>query len=189
MGGRGRGGSKALSFSVESLGIMPGEALPGPCLQPPPAYPLLEQQPAPLSFNSSTLVQLGFKLNLLNHLSREVKNLNYAWEYFPYELRPGMKKRSAGESSEKSQAPVKASKPAASITNIDQLLAQLEKTETAQVKVEVDENEEKEQEEGPEEFDDTDEEMDDGTDYNQNYFDNGESYLDEDDDIDDGPIY
>lgn len=32
--------------------------------------------------------------------------------------------------------------------------------------------------------------MDDGTDYNQNYFDNGEGYLDdEDDNLDDGPIY
>ena len=31
--------------------------------------------------------------------------------------------------------------------------------------------------------------MDDGTDYNQNYFDNGEGYLDEDEDMDDGPIY
>lgn len=34
-----------------------------------------------------------------------------------------------------------------------------------------------------------DEEMDDGTDYANNYFDNGEDYEDEDDNLDDGPIY
>ena len=39
---------------------------------------------------------------------------------------------------------------------------------------------------GPEE----DEEMDDGTDYANNFFDNGEGYLDEDDDnLDEGGIY
>ena len=35
-----------------------------------------------------------------------------------------------------------------------------------------------------------DEELDDGTDYANNYFDNGENYLDDDDDnIDEGGIY
>ena len=35
-----------------------------------------------------------------------------------------------------------------------------------------------------------DEEMDDGTDYANNYFDNGEGYLDEDDDnLDEGGIF
>lgn len=54
----------------------------------------------------------------------------------------------------------------------------------------------KEDEDGEEEGDkedyedeDLDEEMDDGTDYNLNYFDNGESYEDEDDNLDDGPTY
>lgn len=36
---------------------------------------------------------------------------------------------------------------------------------------------------------DEDEEMDDGTDYANNYFDNGEDYEDEDDNLEDGPIY
>lgn len=36
---------------------------------------------------------------------------------------------------------------------------------------------------------DEDEEMDDGTDYANNYFDNGEGYEDEDDNLEDGPIY
>lgn len=36
---------------------------------------------------------------------------------------------------------------------------------------------------------DEDEEMDDGTDYANNYFDNGEGYEDDDDNLEDGPIY
>lgn len=39
------------------------------------------------------------------------------------------------------------------------------------------------------EIQEEDEEMDDGTDYANNYFDNGEAYDDEDDNLDDGPIY
>lgn len=48
------------------------------------------------------------------------------------------------------------------------------------------ETEETHDDEEEEEFDD--EELDDG-DYNTNYFDNGEGYLDEDDDLDEGPCY
>lgn len=38
----------------------------------------------------------------------------------------------------------------------------------------------------PEEMDD---EMDEDNDYDHNYFDNGESYNEEDDNLDDGPVY
>jgi len=34
-----------------------------------------------------------------------------------------------------------------------------------------------------------DEEMDEGTDYANNYFDNGENYEDDEDNMDEGPIY
>ena len=92
MGGRGRG-RNALSFNVESLGFVHGEALPGPCLQPPPAYPILEHHPAPLVLTPSSVIQLSYKVDLLNRLSKEVKSVNYSWDYFPYELRLGIKKR------------------------------------------------------------------------------------------------
>ncbi|KAG8238227.1 hypothetical protein J437_LFUL017256 [Ladona fulva] len=52
---------------------------------------------------------------------------------------------------------------------------------------EEEEGEEKEEED--EEEEDEDEEMDAGTDYISSYFDNGEGYLDDDDDADDGPTY
>lgn len=60
-----------------------------------------------------------------------------------------------------------------------------------QIKQEVEEDEEKDSDE---EMDDDyeevmDEEMDDGTDYVNNYFDNGEAFDDEDDNLDDGPVY
>lgn len=82
-------------------------------------------------------------------------------------------------------------------------LEELEKKEEQQSDAEgggdeVEGKEEEEEKEGEEEDgvmdeyedDDPDEEMDEGTDYINSYFDNGESYLDEEDDnLDDGPIY
>ncbi|XP_014279113.1 DNA-directed RNA polymerase III subunit RPC7-like [Halyomorpha halys] len=189
MAGRGRGrGRQALSFNVEALGIMHGEALPGPCLQPPPAYPLLEHHPAPLVLTPASVIQVAYKVDLLNYFSKEAKVVNYPWDYFPSELKPGVKKRKANPDE---AVPSTSKKSALKATNIDQLLANLEKNETTQVKVEVDENEEEKEkaDDEEEELIDTDEEMDDGTDYNQNYFDNGEGYIDDDDDMDDGPIY
>lgn len=60
------------------------------------------------------------------------------------------------------------------------------------VPVKEEEGVKKEAEEVPEdeendEFDD--DELDDGNDYNVNYFDDGGGYLDEDDDMDEGPCY
>lgn len=49
------------------------------------------------------------------------------------------------------------------------------------------ETEENQDEDEVEEFDD--EELDLDTDYNTNYFDDGEGYLDEDNDLDEGPCF
>ncbi len=49
--------------------------------------------------------------------------------------------------------------------------------------------EEAPKEDGEEDFEEVDEELDEGTDYANAYFDNGENYLDEDDNIDDEPVY
>lgn len=68
-GGRGRGRA-SLSFSVEQLGLAPGEMLPGPVLQPPPLYPPLEYKPAPLLHDPSFDSQLELKTTLLDYLSR-----------------------------------------------------------------------------------------------------------------------
>jgi len=53
-------------------------------------------------------------------------------------------------------------------------------------------NDEDNNEENKEEVEDEeveDEELDEGTDYANQYFDNGESYLDEDDNLDDEAVY
>lgn len=55
---------------------------------------------------------------------------------------------------------------------------------TVKVKEEVVEDEEAVEIIEPE-----DEEMDEGTDYANNYFDNGEGYEDDEDNMDEGPIY
>ncbi|XP_014252206.2 DNA-directed RNA polymerase III subunit RPC7-like [Cimex lectularius] len=203
MAGRGRGRA-ALSFNVESLGISPGEQLPGPVLQPPPTYPPLEFHPTPLLPSLAHMQRLKYKNDYLSFYSRlkvecgekevgaaskrkytgvSAKNqksiqLDYQWERFPMELRPAQYKKRMIQAA-----------TSAKQTNIEEILAQLEKAEGV-VKIEKPEQEENEENlQEDEELEDSDNEMDGGTDYNQNYFDNGEGYLDEDDDVDDGPVY
>lgn len=55
--------------------------------------------------------------------------------------------------------------------------------------VTIKEEAEQEEDEEQTEVNYEDEDIDDGTDYANNYFDNGEAYEDEDDNLDDGPIY
>lgn len=210
-----------MSFSVDQLGLMPGEMLPGPVLQPPPLFPPLENAPAQASARPA---HMAFRTALINHLratgvfvaldSRpqglaitvattpadgpSEAPLSVDWALFPSELSP------LTRSNLKRPAPSSVKRPAKHVTL---LLDELEKKE---VKEEADDEgkggaepsakrkegegeegggNEGEEEEGGE-WEDADEEMDDGTDYNQNYFDNGEGYLDDsDDNIDDGPIY
>lgn len=57
-----------------------------------------------------------------------------------------------------------------------------------EIKEEQEEDEENSEEE-MKEYEEVDEEMDDGTDYVNNYFDNGEGFDDEDDNLDDGATY
>uniref|UniRef100_A0A1B6LSS1 Uncharacterized protein n=1 Tax=Graphocephala atropunctata TaxID=36148 RepID=A0A1B6LSS1_9HEMI len=119
------------------------------------------------------------------------------WSCVPPELKPNLNKRKRKSGTQNAGLPKKIEKK--NIANLTSWLEELEKKETVEEGKEKDtddtekKKEEDEQEVGEgEEFeeDDLDEEMDDGTDYNQNYFDNGEGYLDEEDDnLDDGPIY
>lgn len=100
----------------------------------------------------------------------------YDWRLFPAELRPKVLAKRLKSKSDKN-------------VDVQQRLNQLEQMEENDEDkvVKDDEEEVKEDEEIVEE--EQDEEMDDGTDYANNYFDNGEDYEDEDDNLDDGPIY
>ncbi|XP_018897779.1 uncharacterized protein Polr3G [Bemisia tabaci] len=189
MAGRGRGRA-ALSFAAEQIGIAPGEALPGPVLQPPPLFPGLEFHPAELDLKPEYSKRLRYKKDILKYFSRseegkerEPRLLN--WDVYPSELKPHFKKPAVKKPVLKRKA------------NLEWLDA-LEKSEESgkEEKAEEVTPEEGAKEEGGEEEgelgdeEEADEEMDDGTDYNENYFDNGEGYLDdEDDNLDDGPIY
>ncbi len=126
------------------------------------------------------------------------------WSRFPKELAPSTarspKKRSRASAS-------KSVKPKLVKRNPDELLDKLEKKESAKGGANDDEeeggdNENKEnsdvedeeevRKEGDEieDADEMDEELDEGTDYANNYFDNGENYIDdEDDNLDEGGIF
>lgn len=211
--GRGRGGRGAnKSFSREqltSLGITGNELVPGPVTQPPPLFPMLIRRPIALQSSVDTDYLLLLKQDLIDHMNLSVAYLKmpdaqentaesgiesliaqlprvtkekFDWSLFPTELRPKM----AAKRANKKKVVVKTE------IDIENRLAKLEQMESKTKDKETTIKTEVEDEELPEEDyqdDEEDEEMDDGTDYANNYFDNGEAYEDEDDNLDDGPIY
>lgn len=213
MAGRGRGrGKPSMSINVEQLGFNKGDALPPPVLQPPPKYPPLEYKPLPLNITTSMNYLLELKRGYTEFLRESPNNVlpivikkdierysdryqdlitdkssyetRYDWSRMPVELKPQSRKRK-GPKPEGSRKKEK---------NIDpeKKLQELEKKESSQqsdVEEEEEEGEEKGEEQPEVEEEEMDEEMDEGTDYVNNYFDNGEGYDDEDDNLDDGPIY
>ncbi|KAF5275069.1 hypothetical protein FQA39_LY07006 [Lamprigera yunnana] len=209
--GRGRGGmGGGVSFNHEQLsaiGITPGENMPVPIAEPPPLYPILNRKPVPLKESLELDYLLILRQNILDQmqasgayvrmpqlserrdkLHQEIDKLlaqlppvkeKFDWQLLPAELRPKVVAR---------RMKIKESK----VVDIDSRLNQLEKQEDSSVeKMDVAVKEEADPEEEEEELIENyeDEDIDDGTDYANNYFDNGESYEDEDDNLDDGPIY
>lgn len=75
--------------------------------------------------------------------------------------------------------------------DIVEKLNQLEKLEQATERTKIKQEPESDNENAEEEHEaeEYDEEMDDENDYGNNYFDNGEAFNEEDDNLDDGPIY
>lgn len=162
-------------------------------IQPPPLYPTLQHKPAPFTSNetSNKLVEIKKKLEKdmreANTKLRTISDLD--WKLVPSELKiAGTRKR-------------KAPKLALDKGKDIDWLKKLEEQENIKIKEELEDPEDEEgaekkikeevedEEEELEEEVDEDEMMDEGTDYFQNYFDNGEDYIDENDDLDDGPVY
>lgn len=204
-----------MSINTEQLGFSKGEALPPPVLQPPPKYLPLEYKPLPLNITAEMSYMLELKREYAEYLRDSYNNVlpvvikkdierysdryqdlitdktsyeaRYDWTRMPAELKPQPRKRKGP----------KVEKPKKKKKNVDveSKLQELEKKESSQ-QSDVEE-EEKEEEETEEKEDDhvedeevePDEEMDEGTDYLNNYFDNGEGYDEEDDNLDDGPVY
>ncbi|CAG9860094.1 unnamed protein product [Phyllotreta striolata] len=219
MSGRGRGGggrggiSKTMNREqLIALGVGNKELIPGPVLQPPMLFPLLERRPVPLNQTLEMDYLLILRQDFIDHMQlsgsylklpgnktkpeQEIDKLvaqipstkeKYDWRLFPSELRPKVSiKRSIKKGTTKE-------------VDVEQRLKVLE---TLEKKIEASETtgareagksgeDDEEDADIPEvmEEDEEDEEMDDGTDYANNYFDNGEDYDDEDDNLEDGPIY
>ncbi|XP_050578838.1 DNA-directed RNA polymerase III subunit RPC7-like [Bombus affinis] len=202
-----------MSISTEQLGFVKGEALPPPVLQPALKYPLLQYKPLPLNITKEKIYLLELKKGYAEYMRGSPNNVlplvikknierysdryqdlitdkssyesRYDWSRMPVELKSQLRKRK-GQKCENLQTKRK---------NIEIELEELEKKESLEQSDAEEEEKEEEEAEGKDdeqtedEEEELDEEMDEGTDYANNYFDNGEGYDDEDDDLDDGPIY
>ncbi|XP_076379782.1 RNA polymerase III subunit G [Megalopta genalis] len=217
MANRGRGrGKPTMSISADQLGFSKGEALPPPVLQPPPKYPTLEHKAWPPTINKEMSYLLELKREFAEYMRESQNNvvplvvkkdierysdryqdlitdkssyeIRYDWSRTPMELKPQPKKRKGQSGSSKPEKKQKS-------VDIETKLQELEKKETSQPsdaeeeEKEDEDAEDKDDEHAEDEEEEQDEEMDEGTDYVNNYFDNGEGYDDEDDNLDDGPIY
>ncbi|KAH9503269.1 DNA-directed RNA polymerase III subunit RPC7-like [Bulinus truncatus] len=115
------------------------------------------------------------------------------WSRFPIELKDKVKRKKVVRS-------IQPSIKKAKMTKVDDVSKLLEKLEETDVKTDnlddaegqegVEEDRKKEQEDGEEDEEEVeDEEIEEETDYNLDYFDNGEGYGDDDEDDDEGPTY
>ncbi|ELU18684.1 hypothetical protein CAPTEDRAFT_131055 [Capitella teleta] len=214
MAGRGRGRGRGLSFNLENLGIGRGESIAGAKLLPPPTFPPLDFHPQPLIPGDEYVVQLKQDFRTAMQESAffvrpsakrrdierysdkyqigQTEDLDWDpdWSRLPSELNPKRRRKVRAVVAPKIQM-----KPAKKI-DVKEISAKIKVSsmEASRDAKEDEENEEeeeeKEEEAAPEEEVYEEEELEDDTDYNQTYFDNGENYgADEDDDLEEGPVY
>ncbi|XP_046655628.1 DNA-directed RNA polymerase III subunit RPC7-like isoform X2 [Daphnia pulicaria] len=205
MGGRGRGRGNAVSFNIEQLGFGRGEAGPVSVTQPPPLFPSLENRPLPLIKDveneyilvtqkdlSTRMRNSPFYLKHSENTSYE-KELPVLWNRMPAELRDDTftKRLATGKSKVTLNAKRK------KVEDPDKIFAKLEKKERNESEGDGDgdgKEDEDDQDKSDDEkvemeddvVEDEDEEMDKDTDYANNYFENGEGYLDDEEGQDDG---
>ncbi|XP_047534497.1 DNA-directed RNA polymerase III subunit RPC7-like [Vanessa atalanta] len=214
MAGRGRGNGKSLTHEqLQALGITRADNAPQ-ILAPPPLFPKLEVKPLPLNCDAATDYMVIVKDQFIEYLhespayvkantrtdgierysdkykllaldAKKGRVLDCVWANMPPELRPHGGRARTTTRKRKLDDPIEIAKR----------LQTLEKKESQEdTAMETNENEDevkKEDEDNEELLDEQEqeEEIDDGTDYANNYFDNGEDYEDEDDALDDGPVY
>ncbi|XP_071479812.1 DNA-directed RNA polymerase III subunit RPC7-like [Diadema antillarum] len=217
--GRGRGrGRGTFAADALGLG-RGGESLPAPTVQPPPLFPLLEFHPAPLPQSEGSEYMFLLKQEYRGYMRDSpyyIKPLNkkkdierYSdkyqvgsndsgigwqpdWKRFPKELQIGPRKARRPKSTLTVKPSLSATRRKTTENKEDVIkkLDELEqKEEGAKSGEEEEEDEAGEGEEEEEEEYYDEEEQEEGTDYISSYFDPGEDYLDEDDGLDDGPVY
>lgn len=216
MGGRGRGRGRGvnMSFSVEALGFGRGEALPQAALAPPPIFPPLSTKPLPLDVDIQQDYMLVIKkeLSIFWHDSpffvtppavrgsierysdrylEQAAGTAQADRHTDISRIPAELKLSAVAARKRRRdrtGPGPSTKVARGAADVAKRLENLEKKEK-----EGDGDEKKDDKEGEsdeEVGEPEDIELDEGTDYIQDYFDNGEDYLDPDEDaLEEGPIF
>ncbi|XP_014481097.1 PREDICTED: DNA-directed RNA polymerase III subunit RPC7-like isoform X1 [Dinoponera quadriceps] len=135
---------------------------------------------------------------LTANLEQESK---HDWSRMPTELTPSLKRKAANSPKVRKAKKIKleTKRKRRRIEDENEENKQADKVEQQKdtkqaqgaLEKEIKEEEEDEEENSEEEIEqyEVDEEMDDGTDYVNNYFDNGEAFDDEDDNLEDGPIY
>ena len=202
MGGRGRGRGTGLSFNAEALGFGRGDALPNAMMAPPPMFPPLINQPVKLVEDNEQeyILTVGKQLRnsfrgsqyFLGGKGDPLPQLDLRWDRLPSELKPGGLKK-------KSKKNVKPNLVKKTKVDLEKKLDELGKLEEKKgddseeekdaEKGEDSDDEDKKSEAAGSGEDEPDEEMDGGTDYASNYFDNGEGGDDEDDNLDEGGIF
>ncbi|XP_023234533.1 DNA-directed RNA polymerase III subunit RPC7-like [Centruroides sculpturatus] len=210
MSGRGR---KPRGRRKDVVDDVRGENVPPPIIQPPAMYPPLEFKPVPLISNEEENYLLALKQELRGTLrdsgfyvqpvlvkkdierysdkyqQKDMTANDIKWDFkrFPKELKDIKRKRPAAKQPKVS----KKRKKNFSQDDIKNKLEQLETNEKSETSEEEQEEAKEDEEEGDKDEEELydEEEQEEGTDYAVNYFDNGEDYLDEDDNMDDGPLY
>lgn len=125
------------------------------------------------------LIKLIFQNDTeLNNMKAKAE---FNWSFMPAELQIANRKR-------KTDLKLKKIKKAKS-GNIEDRLKQLEEKERNENDKETANKNNSDSDEEMEDEEVADDEMDDENDYGNSYFDNGEAYNEEDDNLDDGPVY
>lgn len=213
MAGRGRG-KPAISFSMEQLGVSKGETLPASAEEPSLNYPQLDHNPRPTQLTTEMSYLIELKRDFTEYIRESPNNVQatilkedierycedfedaitecnktkyetyYDWNRMPMELKLSRKRKSCQQNVEWNKK---------KDMDIVKKLAELEEKESIQQPVEEEDKEEGDEEENGERRESGEyvkdeeeiDEMDDGTDYANEYFENGDNYFSEDDNDDD----
>ncbi|XP_019931038.3 DNA-directed RNA polymerase III subunit RPC7 [Aedes albopictus] len=219
MAGRGRGKATGslTQEQLQSMGVTRNEMQTVSSAAPPPLYPILQSKPVPLESNADRDYKILWKEDFISYLrespyyttvksskgpvqrySDKVINViendpkrksegDFLWSLMPAELKPTFKRsKSAANGASKGAKKAKVVDINAKLSELEQKESFLDDTDVKKEKA-SDSEDEKDDDEQEEEV--ADEEMDDENDYGNNYFDNGEGYNEEDDNLDDGPVY
>lgn len=209
-----------MSFNVEQLGFGRGEALPQAALAPPPLFPPLSTKPLPLVQDMAHDYMLVIRKELANFwrdspfyvtppsvrgcierysdryqeaaAGSQAADRHCDMARIPAELKVASapaKRRKRPVTDKGGLKPAKAARGGSDVKDTLERLEAREKMGEDDERKEGDKaDDDKSDEEVVGETEDV--ELDEGTDYIQDYFDNGEDYLDpEDDALEEGPIF